>query len=210
MSDWIFPVGHYLGPFVPGRDVPAESHRIRVGDELVKLVTETEFMAWGLAHGLPDAVSSGGAPVSGRVWTRAVMAAIAGGRGTTDLPDAVDGLLALGALVEVGPDAVDPAAFARNHRLRPLLAGLGTTAARPDRYRIGVFGEEPVAVVDAQVFDLWQWAPRVDTLWDLSELQADTAPLLGDDADGVPGLLHRVHTLVANGCGYLDVAATST
>jgi hypothetical protein len=154
MTAWVFPVGHYLGPFVPGHDEPAESHRIRIGDELVKLVTETEFMAWGLAHGLPDAVSSAGSQVSGRVWTREVMAALAGGRGTTGLADAVDGLLALGALVEVGPDAVDPATFARSHRLRPLLAGLGTTAARPDRYRIGVFGEEPVAVVDAQVFDL--------------------------------------------------------
>jgi hypothetical protein len=203
---WVLPIGHYLGPFHPGPDEPMECHRVRVGAEVVKLVTDTEFLVWALAHGVPGVVPSD----SDLVWTRAAVTGIASERGADDLTDTFDALLATGVLVEVGPDAVDPATFARGHRLQPLLAGLGTGPGRPDRHQIGVFGEEPAAVVDIQVFDLWQWAPRVGTVWDLGEVQSSTASLLGDQDDGVPGLLRRVHRLLAHGCGYLDVAATST
>ena len=210
MTDtWVFPVGHYLGPFHPGPGAPAESHRVRVGDEVVKLATDTEFLVWGLAHGLPGAAPPG----SDRIWTRDALAGIAAQRAGTDLTGTFADLLAVGALTEVGPGGVDPAIFARTHRLQPLLSGLGAGPGRPDLHRIGVFGEEPVAMVDVRVFDLWQWAPRVGSLAELNDLQAVTAPLLGDADDGVPGLLHRVHVLLASGCAYLDVAppgATST
>jgi hypothetical protein len=200
---WVFPVGHYLGPHHPAAGAAPDSHRVRVGDEVVRLATGAELLVWGLAHGLPAASSTPGA-----VWTRDDIIRLATERVTADFSGVVADVLAAGALVEVGPDGVAPAVFARSHRLRPLLSGLGSGAGRPDRYRIGVFGEEPVAVVDVRVFDLWQWATRVATLADLNEMQALTGPLLGDDDDGVPGLLHRIHLLLANGCGYLDVAAS--
>jgi hypothetical protein len=203
MTDtWVFPVGHYLGPHHPAAGAAPDSHRVRVGDEVVRLASEAELLGWGLAHGVPAASSE-----PGRVWTRSDVTRLAGERTSADLSPVLADLLAAGALVEVGPDGVAPAIFARSHRLQPLLSGLGSGAGRPDRYRIGLFGEEPVAVVDVRVFDLWQWATRVGTLADLTGMQALTGPLLGDEDDGVPGLLHRVHRLLANGCGYLDVAA---
>jgi hypothetical protein len=202
---WVFPVGHYLGPHHPGPGATPDSHRVRVGYEVVKLATEAELLVWGLAHGVPAASSE-----PGRVWTRADVTGLAAERVTADLSGILADLLAAGALVEVGPDGVAPVIFARSHRLQPLLSGLGNGPGRPDRYQIGVFGEEPAAVIDIRVFDLWQWATRVGTLADLNEMQALTGPLLGDDDDGVPGLLHRVHRLLANGCGYLDVASSKS
>lgn len=205
MTDtWVFPVGHYLGPYHPGPGAAPDSYRVRIGDEVVRLATEAEFLVWGLAHGVPAASSD-----PGRVWTRADVTGLAAERVTTDLDGVLADLLAAGALVEVGPDGVAPVIFARSHRLQPLLSGLGSGPGRPDRYQIGVFGEEPAAVVDVRVFDLWQWATRVGTLAALNEMQTLTGPLLGDEDDGVPGLLSRVHRLVANGCGYLDVAVST-
>lgn len=204
-QQWVFPIGHYLGPFFPAPDEPLESHRVRVGADVVMLATDAEFVVWGLAHGLPG-------PAADRpdgTWARADLVEVARERGTTGVDAAVDALLATGALVEVGADDVDPATFARRYRLMPLLFGLGTGPGRPDRYQIGAFGTEPSTAVDLRVFDLWQWAARVGSLSDLAGMQSATAPFVGGTPDGVPGLLHRVHTLVANGYAYLDVAATS-
>jgi hypothetical protein len=198
---WVFPLGHYLGPFFPGRGEALECHRVRVGGEVARLFTDIEFLVWGLAHGLP----AGPHPAPDSVLTRATLTAIASERGETDATGAVSGLLASGVLVE----AVDPETFARGHRLQPLLSGLGVSPARPDMFHIGLFGEQPAAAVDELVFDMWQWAPRVGTLWELHEIQASTASVLGDTVGGVDGLLRRLHLLLANGCGYLDVT-TST
>jgi hypothetical protein len=202
-GEWVFPVGHYLGAFHPGPGEPVLYHRVRVGTELVQLDPDSGFPVWGLAHGLPATAQNG------EVWTRAALVELARRPGDADLAGTIDDLLAGGALVEVGADGIDPATFARRYRLQPLLTGMGAGPGRPDRFLIGVLGSEPAAIVDMRVFDLWQWASRAGNLWDLNELQVVTAPLLGHDDDGVPGLLHRVHTLLANGCGYLDVAGTS-
>jgi hypothetical protein len=200
---WVLPVGHYLGPYFPGPGTPMECHRVRLGNEIVKLANDAELLVWALAHGLPGAVPHD----SDRVWTRAAVTAVASQRGDADLTDTFDSLVSVGALVEVGPDAVDPAVFARRHRFQPLLSGLGVGPSRPDRVMIGLIGEEPAAVVTVQVFELWQWAPRAGSLWELGQYRAAAASVLGDRDDGVPGLLRRLHTLLAAGCGYLDLSA---
>jgi hypothetical protein len=208
-ATWIFPVGHYLGPFFPGRGEALECHRVRIGTEIAKLFTDIEFLVWGLAHGLPG----GPRPAdSDGIWTRAALTAAGAERGDAtgaDVADAVAGLLAAGVLVEVGPGGVDPEIFAHGHRLQPLLSGLGVSPARPDTFHIGLFGEQVTAAVDQLMFDMWQWAPRVASLWALHQMQAETAHVLGDSVGGVDGLLRRLHLLLANSCGYLDTA-TST
>jgi hypothetical protein len=206
MSDaWVLPVGHYLGPYFPGPGEPMECHRVRLGNEIVKLVTDAELLVWALAHGLPGTVPHD----SDRVWTRAAVTAVANQRGDDDLTDTFDSLLSVGALVEVGPGAVDPIVFARRHRFLPLLSGLGVGPSRPDRLMIGLIGQEPAAIVTVQVFELWQWASTTGSLWELNQRRATAASVFGDRDDGVRGLLRRLHTLLAAGCGYLDLTAES-
>jgi hypothetical protein len=200
MTDaWVFPLGHLLGAFHPGRDEPLEYHRIRIGADVLTLSSDLALV-WNLAHGVPGGV------LPGQAWTRAMLTEVVGARGGED---AVAGLLDTGALVEVGPGALDATTFARGHRLHPLLVGLGVTPERPDLYRIGTL-DQPVATVDELTFDMWQWAPTVGDLWELCEVQAATARVLGDEPDeGLRNLLWRLHVLLSNGCGYLDIAVSA-
>ena len=207
MTDaWVFPLGHLLGPFHPGEDEPVEFHRVRIGADVLDLSPRIA-QVWYLAHGL-----GGIGPGSDRRWTRSALVDAVRAQGDADAADedaadAVTELIGTGALVEVGTGAMGPARFARGHRFQPLLMGLGSTVDRPDLFHIGLVGE-PIATVDALTFDLWQWAPRVADLRELVEVQAATAPVLGDEVDDrLDYLLWRLHVLLTHGCGYLDVTA---
>jgi hypothetical protein len=66
-------------------------------------------------------------------------------------------------------DAIE---FAHRYRLLPLFAGLGN---RPDdlkRFAIGVPGLDPLAVVSAATYELWQWGWVAPSLWAHCEVLA--------------------------------------
>lgn len=192
MQGWVFPVGHYLGPFFPGPGEPMRCHRVRIGAEITSLLTDEEFAVWSLAHGVP------GLP-GGQPWARAAIVALVRERGGGDVTETLAELVAAGALAEVG----DPAEFARAHRFNPLLLGLGASADRPGTIHIGLIGC-PRATVDPATFELWQWAPLHASIWDLYDTLATT-----DGTVRVDDVLAGLHTLLTNGCGYLDLVTVS-
>jgi len=107
---WLFPLGHYLGPFFPGQGADLDGHRVRVGQEVVTLFGDTEFTVWALAHGVPGS--------SGVRGTRHAVEAALREQTGADAGAAVDELLRDGVLLEVGDGANDPVEFARRYRFR--------------------------------------------------------------------------------------------
>ena len=197
---WLFPVGHYLGPFFPGQDTDLGGHRVRLGQEIVSLSAATEFPAWALAHGLPGSARTGR-------WTRNSVEAALRDQSGADPGDAVAALQRDGALVEVGAGATDPVVFARRYRFRALLVGLGASRERPDRFHIGLTGQ-PLATVDDVTFEFWEWAPLHANIWDAWQAAGAVETLLGGADPVVDEALDRLQTLLAAGCGYLDLATS--
>lgn len=194
---WVFPVGHYLGPFFPGRGADLDGHRVRVGNEVVTLFTETEFAVWALAHGLPGSAE----PVR---WTRRSIEDAVRRQNGAEAGGVVADLLRDGVLVEVGAGATDPVAFARRYRFRALLVGLGVSPERPDGFHIGLTGQ-PLATVDGQAFEFWEWAPLHVTVWDAWQAMATVETALGGAEPVVDEALDRLQVLLRSGCGYLDL-----
>jgi hypothetical protein len=199
---WVFPVGHYLGPFYPGRDADPGGHRVRVGHEVVTLFTETEFAVWTLAHGLPEAAGAAGSVR----WTRRSIETAVRQQNGAEAGGVVGDLLRDGVLVEVGPGATEPAAFARRYRFRGLLFGLGASRERPGTFHIGLVGR-PLATVDGPAFEFWEWAPLHATIWDAWQAAAAVETALGGAEPVADEALDRLQTLLTAGCGYLDLAA---
>jgi hypothetical protein len=201
----LFPLGHYFGAFHPGNGQPAEHHVVRVGSETPKLA-DPHVQLWSLIHG-PGPLTDEEIP-----WTRDTVEAIAGGLGVPGGSGIVDDLLELGAAVEVdtGTDSLEE--FARGHRLRGLLHGLGNTAEDRHRYGIGVPGVGPLLRVDLREYELWQWGPLAPTLWDAYAMLTDVWRRTGDVRDTLGARLRddvealRLHRLLAHGAAYLDAA----
>lgn len=206
VDSWVFPIGHYLGPFHRHRDAPVAHHQVRVGHETVRLLTEDELAAWLLAHGLP------GTPAD-RPWTRQAIEAAARGQGGADsapIAEALSELLGEGALAEV-PDGTDPAVtFATGHRFCPLLVGLGADPRQPDQLIIGLTGN-PVVTVDELGYQVWQWAPLHANLWEACrafvEVDDRLSGTVSSPEEMLARVLRRVHRLLAHGAGYLDVTS---
>jgi hypothetical protein len=194
----VFPVGHYLGPFFPGQGAELDGHRVRLGHEIVSLLSATEFAVWALAHGLPGSVRTAR-------WTRGSVEAAVREQAGADSGGTVADLLRDGVLVEVGTGATDPVVFARRYRFRALLAGLGASHERPDRFHIGLTGQ-PLATVDGPAFEFWEWAPLHATVWDAWQAAAAVETALGGAEPVVDEALDRLQVLLAAGCGYLDLA----
>jgi|RhiMethySRZTD1v2_1073278.scaffolds.fasta_scaffold09425_13 hypothetical protein len=194
---WLFPLGHYLGPFFPGQGADLDGHRVRVGQEVVTLFGDTEFTVWALAHGVPGS--------SGVRGTRHAVEAALREQTGADAGAAVDELLRDGVLLEVGDGANDPVEFARRYRFRSMMVGLGASAEQPDRFHIGLTGR-PLATVDGLAFEFWEWAPLHPTLWAAWQAAAAVETALGGSEPVVDGALDRLQVLLAAGCGYLDVA----
>lgn len=200
MSNLVFPVGHYVGERHPeGVQV------VRVGEEHQAL-TDDEFGVWVLAHG---------APVGGTAeWTTDDVLGLADETGLAGARRHLQTLTGKGLLALVptrgGPEAV---AFLESHRLTPLLVGLGNTEADPDSYALGFpLLDEPVAVVPAGSYELWQWghiAPSLRHTWDVRlKVAADLNQPTGT-AEALHGLLADLRLLLVNGCAHLDLARSS-
>jgi hypothetical protein len=187
----VFPVGHYAGARHPDGH-----HVVRVGMAQQTLTTE-EFGVWVLAHGTIE-VGKGNWTVDD-VLTLAEQAGVAGAEPVA------------GRLVDAGALAIvdDPVKFAERYRSNSLLVGLGNTAAEPDRYRIGLPGSPPVAVLDLMSFELWQWGQLAPSLWHACEVRAKVAAGMGEPVaatDLVGELLGDLRVLLVNSCAYLDLA----
>lgn len=204
MSDaLLFPLGHFLGPVFRGAEPKPEYHRLRLGRQVLKLLTDDEVVVWALAHGVPDALEEGG-------WTRPALERHAVESGRDDLGGVAAALLDAGILAEVGPDADAMAEFAAQFRLRSLLTGLGADPRQPNAYGLGVLGQPP-ALVDTLVYELWQWAPQSGSLWRACEVyttvqRGGTAPSEAETVAELELFLLRVQVLLSHGAGYLDLA----
>lgn len=204
MTAILVPVGHYLG-----REAP--DHRVRVGARTVVLPDGERAAAWLLAHGEPGLVSK-------EPWTVAALRAAAGPVGDR-LVAALAGLAADGLLAEVEPHGAEAERFARSHRLRPLLVGLGAHPQLPGWYGIGRPGE-PAVLVPQFAFEVWHSAPTTSTLWEMCEALADAEDMTydggaGDDAEDdtldlaepqavLTDVLYALHLLLANHAAYVD------
>lgn len=197
MSDLVFPIGHYVGERYPeGVQV------VRVG-EAHHALTDDEFGAWVLAHGAPVGDSA--------VWTTHDVLGLAAETGLADAGRHVAELAGRGLLALVPADGGPEArAFAETHRLTPLLVGLGNTEADPDSYALGFpLLDEPVAVVPAGSYELWQWGHIAPSLRHTCDVRVKVAADLDEPtgpAEALRGLLADLRPLLVNGCGHLDLA----
>lgn len=185
----LFPVGHLLGSDYD-EETGTVLQRVRVGPDVIYL-NGPRYTIWALAHG-------GGERGSDQPWNRA--AVLQAAEGLPDPAATVDALLADGLLAAVGPDAGAAETFAREHRLVPLMLGLGNLPDAPEVYQIGLPGQ-PVLQVSAAVFDLYRWAQQETDLWSASQR---TGARFGDPTALINALVAVLHTLVAPGSACLD------
>ena len=141
----VFPVGHAAGP-------ESEHHLIRVG-RTAEHLSESEFGVWVLAHRWP---------------TVPELVAECLEAGIDAAEQHVDALLNRGVLTL----ADDVTEFAQQHRLLPLFVGLGNLPDDLEGFAIGVPGLEPLALVSATTYELWQWGWVAPSLWAHCEVLA--------------------------------------
>lgn len=202
----LFPVGHYMGPFHPGRGAPPKHHIVRVGRDTPKLPDETHFDVWALSHGLP-------ARIGHMPWTRQAVARVATDAGVPDPEAVLDSLLELGLVVEVVPGTPGAVDFARRHRVHSLLIGLGNGPEDPFLDGIGLPGLPPLARVEPRVYELWQWAHLWPDLWSACQGFTEAARESGASGEEEPDparwldvALGDLRTLIAHNAAYLDTA----
>ncbi|MEO3797833.1 hypothetical protein ABGB14_47205 [Nonomuraea sp. B10E15] len=146
-------------------EVDLGGHRMRVAHRSVRLSGE-EAAIWRLAHGPAAGAKS-------RPWTRKMLEEQARADGHRSPARLIDGLLERGALAKAFPGRADAVAFARRHRLCPLMVGFGNTAERPYSFGLG-YSDQPVVQLPHDLYRLWQWC-RLSDLWATCELLAGTA-----------------------------------
>ncbi|GAB2935769.1 hypothetical protein GCM10027280_24600 [Micromonospora polyrhachis] len=187
MTAVILPLGHYLGEYPDGGDGLEPGHLLRVGEHTPTLAGPTQLSCWALAHERPESTFD------------VTVADVLGTEGR----EVVTTLLRAGLLLRVTDDETERRAFARSHRLRPLLTALGRLAGDPERYAIG-FAGQVTAVIDPQTHDLWWWSGPSGNLWELcvrvGAMHTRRPEALLDH------FLAHAHDLLAGGAAYLDVA----
>lgn len=191
----IFPVGHLVG------QAGGSGWSVRIGNDLHRFESEADFTMWGLAHGDQDRV--GVAP-----WTVGDLTASPGGADAR-----LRRLLSDGTLVAVGTGTLEATAFARTHRLVPLMHGLSDPPSTSDTYGLGVtFHSQPSAYLSEDLYVIWRLSPFATSLLDLAGQLSRQALESGiDEADaGVDVVLNDVlellHVILAQHAGYLDRA----
>ena len=199
----VFPVGHHLGGFHPGPGALPDHHVIRVGRDTHRVPDGDLMDVWAAAHG-----PGRGARVLDRPWTRddALASAAAG-----EVPDParhLDELVGRGLVVQVADDA-QAAAFARRHRLQPLLVGLGNSPDDPYD-SLGIPGLPITVRVRPRVSEVWEWVGLWPSLAAAQEWFVGIAQQTGrgttDTAAELGFLLGAVQSLVGASAAYLDAA----
>ncbi|GAB2935785.1 hypothetical protein GCM10027280_24630 [Micromonospora polyrhachis] len=195
----LLPVGHY----VAGQ---GQEHWVRIGARTTRIRDDETANVWWLAHGLTDQATP---------WTAQAVREHAG-LPADRFAEAMAELRAAGLLCEVDPaDDVAAERFARRHRLHPLQPGLGAHPQLPGWYAIGLPDLPAAVVVPPFAFEVWQWAPALDSLWHACEavavLEDEAAdpddPAAADDAEPLSvltDLLYCLHPLLAGHAAYLD------
>lgn len=209
-SPLVFPVGHYMGPFYPTRNGPAQHHIVRVGWDTPKLPDEEHVDIWALAHGLPARAFT-------VRWTRRAIIEAADEAGMPDASAILDNLADLGLIAEVTPGTEQAREFARAYRLKSLLMGLGNTPDDPVLDGIGLAGMAPIAKVRPRIYEVWEWAHLWPTIWQACEGLAwvaqqsqDPHPPASDPEQVLDLVLEAMRTLISRSAMYLDVVVTPT
>jgi hypothetical protein len=195
----LFPVGHYLG--VNNRlDATAPQQQVRRGATFHGL-TEEHYAIWAAAHGTAEAIEND-VP-----WQRQSIAAHPRVIGLARVDELIDELLGMGLLVEAAPGTDQALAFARSHRLVPLMLGLGNSGRKPGVFGIG-FLRQPVVEVSFGIYDLWQWSSMDDSLWATCENSAEVARRSKveslDPVELLTGFLPTLHALLLANAACLD------
>lgn len=193
MSELVLPIGHLHGSG-PGGAL------VRVGPEQVEL-DDTRFAVWSLAHGLPDRASA-------EPWTPQALLATAAAQGLGDLQATLDDLVA-DRLVRL----VDPGAgvrFAEQHRLVPLVLGLGNDPAAVTTWSLGLLGQ-PLVQVTGTTLDLFQHADLDTDLWNavrnvarVARESGYTDPAATDPERVLADVLGTLHVLLSTNAVCLD------
>jgi hypothetical protein len=164
----VFPVGHGAGP-------ESDHHVVRVG-RTAEHLSESEFEVWTRAH---------------HSTTVPELVAACRAADVDDAEQHIDVLLSRGVLTQ----ADDATEFARRHRLLPLFVGFGNRPDDLERFAIGVPGLEPLVLVSAPTYELWQWGWVAPSLWAHCEVLATIGEpgtpgaQLAEVLDGVAELL---------------------
>jgi hypothetical protein len=211
MPNVVVPVGFLMGPeFGPEGppDRPPLHYEVHFGDQPQEL-SETEFAVWAAAF--VDPRRHAGLEVDRGSLEQhlhdddGLVGPIA------DPAPLVSSLLERGLLVEFDPEAGALQELFSGLRLFPQGQGLGSTPDEPTRYRIG-FGNQPVAEVTGNVYELWSYSLVFPTLWDACvdmAAAAATAPAGGESLDVSPELLAgevaaAIPLLVSAGAAFVD------
>lgn len=201
-SALLFPIGHCIGAYY---DLPESNDhftQVRVGADVSRL-DDGQFAIWGLAHGTPDR------PLD-QPWNREAVLAAAQGGGTGRAEEILESLIQDALLVETTPGTDSAVEFARQHRLVPLMLGLGNTAEEPWIYSVGMLGM-PIVQLSAMAYDLYKWAHLDSSLWLACEGAAATAvriglddPSLTDPVLMLNAFLGTLHFMLGPNAVYLD------
>ena len=229
----LFPVGYYLGEFLDAAPTSAENFEqstrthtlIRRGWREHRLDRTILAEVWAMLAGSGTGSGSDS-------WVRDTVAAryltLIEERGrwqavdvpsldnTTeaDIHTAIDQLVAEGLAVELPPDVDATEYLMHEVSLRPLLMGLGNSAASPLSYQIGL-PVQPILRLGARTFDYWAELDSLPTLWDACEKFArapDYATMtdspLNTPRGQIPLVLSDVRQLLTYGAAYLDLPWT--
>ena len=198
----LIPIGHCIGAYY---DLPTSTEhfiQVRMGADVNRLSDE-QFVIWGLAHGAPDRDAE-------KPWSRQAVLSAARRVGVSKAEEVLESLVADHLLVEVIPETDAAVDFARQHRMVPLMLGLGNTAEEPWIYSAGMIGL-PIVQMSAMAYDLYEWAHMDANLWLACEGATATAvrvgiedPLAADPLLMLNALLGTLHFLLSPNAVYLD------
>ncbi|ADB29874.1 hypothetical protein Kfla_0755 [Kribbella flavida DSM 17836] len=197
----LLPVGHDLGALQPDAAAARRRQQLRVGVELIELADQ-DFAVWLLAHG----VDSDDRPTR----TSVTASAAALGLDAEQVDAAVQRFVGVGLLVEVDPAGESAVVFAQEHRLVPLMHGLGPDPEQPWMQTIGLLNQ-PVVQVSTALYDVWAWSQLAPQLWTgchdaaiVAEKAGVTDPAETDPRQVLTGVLRNVHALLCVRAAYLD------
>lgn len=198
----ILPVGHYLGQYYSSATLEPDSFDVRVGDDVHNLSAD-EYTVWSIAHGFPEMIGD-------RRPSRPIVEAQATQLGIEDSPVVFQRLVNSGlvAALTMRSQMFD---FAEEHRAYPSAVCLGNTAQDVESYVLGR-AQTPLATVTQDVFFVWSYLPRFESLRDAADEVAADYAANGSEQDSenfssdviLWSFFQALPTLVATSCVFID------